>query len=205
MEIYFTLQFINLSIALANKRLVNINSRGMIEMPEKYTKAEIVRFILEDDMNNASENEEIIHMLLNKTVSRNTNNSQNEALSFGDKIADRIAEVAGSWSFILSFCTLLILWIVLNSVLLLNKFDPYPFILLNLLLSCVAAIQAPIIMMSQNRQELKDRIQSENDYRVNLKSELIVEDLHQKLDILINNQEQLINRLDRIENTIDKN
>ena len=174
-------------------------------MPEKYTKAEIVRFILEDDMNNASENEEIIHMLLNKTVSRNTNNSQNEALSFGDKIADRIAEVAGSWSFILSFCTLLILWIVLNSVLLLNKFDPYPFILLNLLLSCVAAIQAPIIMMSQNRQELKDRIQSENDYRVNLKSELIVEDLHQKLDILINNQEQLINRLDRIENTIDKN
>ncbi|HEY5585417.1 MAG TPA: DUF1003 domain-containing protein [Ruminiclostridium sp.] len=112
-----------------------------------------------------------------------------------------MAEVAGSWHFIISFGVILLFWIILNTYVLFKSFDPYPFILLNLVLSCIAALQAPVIMMSQNRQEKKDRIRAENDYKINLKSELIVEDLHSKLDKLISNQERIILRLDEIDNT----
>jgi len=169
-------------------------------MTKKSTNTELVNFILEEDMNDTVKNEEIIHMLVQNTVSKDVNHSHNESLSFGDKISDRIAEVAGSWTFIITFCTVLIVWMVLNTVILLNPYDPAPFILLNLVLSCIAALQAPVIMMSQNRQEKKDRLRAENDYKVNLKSEIIIEDLHQKLDKLINNQEQILSRLDGIEN-----
>jgi uncharacterized membrane protein len=99
------------------------------------------------------------------------------------------AEIAGNWTFIISFCLVLFFWITLNTRMLLKPYGPYPFILLNLVLSCIAALQAPIIMMSQNRQEKKDRIRAENDYKVNFKSELIIEDLHSKLDRLLENQE----------------
>lgn len=167
-------------------------------MLKNLTNAEIVNLILEEDIN-IKEDEELIHILLDKSVSKNINNSRKN-LSFGDKISDKIAEIAGSWIFIISFCSVIFFWIILNIVLLLKPFDIYPFILLNLVLSCIAALQAPVIMMSQNRQEKKDRIRSENDYKVNLKSELIIEDLHVKLDKLINNQEQIISRLDSIEN-----
>jgi uncharacterized membrane protein len=170
-------------------------------MSKELTKTEIVNLILGDDLASIQENEEIIHMLLDKTISKNINHSHKETLSFGDKVSDKIAEIAGSWSFIICFCSILFFWIFLNTVLLLNKFDIYPFILLNLVLSCIAALQAPVIMMSQNRQEKKDRIRAENDYKVNLKSELIVEDLHAKLDKLISNQEQIVLRLDSIDKT----
>jgi uncharacterized membrane protein len=163
------------------------------------TNADIVSLILEEDTN-ITEDEELIHMLLDKTVSKNINNSNRNSLSFGDKISDKIAEIAGSWYFIISFSAVIFFWIILNVVILLKPFDIYPFILLNLVLSCIAALQAPVIMMSQNRQEKKDRIRSENDYKVNLKSELIIEDLHVKLDRLIINQEQIIKRLDSIDN-----
>lgn len=169
-------------------------------MSEKLTINEIAKYILEEDMVNIVEDEEIIHMLLDKRISRNTNRRSNETISIGEKISDKIAEIAGSWIFIISFCVILFLWVVLNTILLLRPYDPYPYILLNLVLSCVAALQAPIIMMSQNRQEQKDRMRSENDYRINLKSEIIVEDLHNKLDKLISNQEQIKLRLDLIEN-----
>jgi uncharacterized membrane protein len=174
-------------------------------MPNKLTNTEIVSIILEEDINNIQEDEEIIHILLDKTISRNINHSHKGALSLGDKISDKMADVAGSWAFIISFCSVLFFWIILNAVLLFKPFDPYPFILLNLVLSCIAALQAPVIMMSQNRQEKKDRIRAENDYRVNLKSELIVVDLHAKLDRLIDNQERIIMRLDTIENERNTN
>jgi len=170
-------------------------------MSNKLTNAEIVSYILEEDMNEIQEDEEIIHLLLEKTVSRNINHSNKETLSFGDKLSDKIAEVAGSWTFIISFCMILVLWMVLNTVILLKPYDPAPFILLNLVLSCIAALQAPVIMMSQNRQEKKDRLRAENDYKVNLKSEIIIEDLHVKLDELISNQQQIIKRLDSMEDT----
>jgi uncharacterized membrane protein len=170
-------------------------------MSKSYSFNELVNYILDDDLINIQEDEEVIHMLLDKTVSKNINRSQSKALSLGERISDKVADVAGSWTFIISFCLVLFFWIILNTRLLLKPYDPYPFILLNLILSCIAALQAPIIMMSQNRQEQKDRIRAENDYRVNLKSEIIIEDLHSKLDRLIENQEQIILRLNIIENT----
>lgn len=167
---------------------------------EKLTNAEIVNIILEEDMINIKEDEEIIHLLLDKRVSENTDSKRKEYLSFGDKIADKVAEVAGSWNFIITFCAVIFFWIIINIIFLSKPYDPYPFILLNLVLSCIAALQAPVIMMSQNRQEKKDRLRSENDYKVNLKSELIVEDLHLKIDRLINIQEQIILKLDSLDN-----
>jgi len=112
-----------------------------------------------------------------------------EKITLGDSIADSVAQFGGSWRFIIIFFAILIVWIVVNSIVLLNRsFDPYPFILMNLILSCLAAIQAPIIMMSQNRQEVKDRIRSENDYKVNLKAEIEIRTLHEKVDHLLLDQ-----------------
>ena len=125
-------------------------------------------------------------------VSENLNESFKENLGFGDRLADRIALFGGSWGFILTFSGLCLGWIAFNSIhiILTKPVDPYPFILLNLMLSCLAALQAPLIMMSQNRQEAKDRLRSEHDYLVNLKAELEIRQLHEKLDHLLINQWQ---------------
>lgn len=120
--------------------------------------------------------------------------------SFGQKIADKVAEFGGSWTFIISFMSFLVLWILVNVFLFLNKgFDPYPFILLNLILSCIAALQAPVIMMSQNRQEEKDRKRAKNDYMINLKSELEIRMLHEKIDHLMLHQEQSLIELQKVQ------
>lgn len=120
--------------------------------------------------------------------------------SFGNKVADKVADFGGSWTFILSFICFLLLWIVVNAFIFINKgFDPYPFILLNLILSCVAALQAPIIMMSQNRQETKDRERAKNDYMVNLKSELEIRILHEKLDHLMMHQQQELMEIQKVQ------
>ena len=112
-----------------------------------------------------------------------------ETLSPGQRISDKVARFGGSWTFIITFMAILFVWIAYNSTLpKAEQFDPYPFILMNLILSCVAALQAPIIMMSQNRQEEKDRERAENDYMVNLKAELEVRSLHQKVDLLLEEQ-----------------
>ncbi|MEN9598849.1 MAG: hypothetical protein RL596_1160 [Bacteroidota bacterium] len=119
------------------------------------------------------------------------NSRDQQALNFGQQLADKVAAFGGSWTFISSFLTFIIVWIVLNVLLFLNKgFDPYPFILLNLILSCIAAIQAPVIMMSQNRQEEKDRERAKNDYEINLKSEKEIRELQQKIDELMGMQKQ---------------
>ncbi len=121
-------------------------------------------------------------------------------LTFGQKIADHIAEFGGSWTFILSFLGFLVVWIFINAFILVTQaFDPYPFILLNLILSCVAALQAPVIMMSQNRQEAKDRLRSEHDYQINLKAELEIQQLHQKVDHLILKQGQRLMEIQEIQ------
>lgn len=114
-------------------------------------------------------------------------------LSVGQRVADKVADFGGSWTFIISFVSFLVLWILANVFILANKgFDPYPFILLNLILSCVAALQAPVIMMSQNRQEEKDRERAKKDYMINLKSELEIRILHEKIDHLIMHQQQTL-------------
>lgn len=119
-----------------------------------------------------------------RKVARNVGQEFHAARSFGERVADRVAQVGGSWSFILCFFFLLLVWMVANSFMLAKAFDPYPYILLNLVLSCLAAVQAPIIMMSQNRQAAVDRMHAENDYQVNIKSELEVLQIHEKLDLL---------------------
>jgi uncharacterized membrane protein len=117
---------------------------------------------------------------------------EDKPLSFGNRLADRVAAFGGSWKFIVFFIIFLLFWICANLYLLLRPFDPFPFILLNLFLSAIAAIQAPVIMMSQNRKEEKDRQRAINDYLVNLKSEIEVRNLHQKIDLLMSEQLQTL-------------
>ncbi|HRO63895.1 DUF1003 domain-containing protein [Thermomonas sp.] len=118
------------------------------------------------------------------SIARNVIREFHETRTLGERVADRVAEVGGSWSFIISFLVVLAIWMVINSFFLLKAFDPYPYILLNLVLSCLAAIQAPIIMMSQNRQADADRVQAQHDYEVNIKSELEIMQVHEKIDRL---------------------
>jgi uncharacterized membrane protein len=122
----------------------------------------------------------IVHNLLNPPL---------EILSQGQRISDKVARFGGSWKFIILFGIILTIWIIFNVIAMGNyKFDPYPFILMNLILSCIAALQAPVIMMSQNRQEEKDRMRSENDYLINLKAEMQIRSMHQKMDLLLEEQ-----------------
>lgn len=137
--------------------------------------------------------EELIHRLIMTEMTENSDSE--EKVSFGQKASDAVAKFAGSWAFIFSFIAVMVIWMVLNVILAQKAFDAYPFILLNLVLSCIAAVQAPLIMMSQNRQEAKDRKRAENDYRINLKSELIIDDLHRKLDLVLENQKKISKRL----------
>ena len=151
------------------------------------TNSNIVKEIIEnvkDDM----QNEEIIHLVLEKQISH----YDHQNITRGQKIADNIAKFGGSWYFIITFVILLISWMIYNQFSK-NSLDPYPFILLNLILSCLSARQAPIIMMSQNRQEQIDRQRNENDYKVNLKTEIIIQDLHNKLDIILEELEKINN------------
>ena len=129
-------------------------------------------------------------------------------MSFGDRAADKVSEVAGSWAFVLGFLLFLIVWIIVNTFILMDEGapDPFPYVLLNLVLSCIAAIQAPIIMMSQNRQAAKDSLRNQNDYRTDLKSELILESLHDHINEVLKNQKRIIKLLedDNDEEVVDK-
>ncbi len=159
----------------------------------------LIKSILEDETI-AAEEDEVLHLLLQEQISKNPAAESKTRLTAGQKAADGVARFAGSWGFIIVFFVVLLIWILLNAFFLKSflhtkPFDPYPFILMNLILSCIAAIQAPIIMMSQNRQEQKDRERSKNDYKVNLKAEIIVEDIHQKLDAIMERQQALVEQL----------
>lgn len=155
---------------------------------EEYLKAYML-----DEMGELSAPEKTVlaSLIGNTTLTDKIDGDEPQASTFGQRIADQVASFGGSWTFIISFGIFIFLWISLNVFWLLNKgFDPYPFILLNLLLSCLAALQAPVIMMSQNRQEEKDRERSRKDYMINLKSELEIRTLHEKMDHFIIDQQQ---------------
>lgn len=139
--------------------------------------------------------EEVLNLLADSKISVNPNKKK-EKYTLGQRAADAIAKFAGSWAFIFSFVAVLVLWMIINVILAAKAFDPYPFILLNLVLSCVAAIQAPLIMMSQNRQEEIDRRRAENDYKVNLKTEIMIEDLYDKVNAILAKQKALEKKLD---------
>jgi uncharacterized membrane protein len=159
-------------------------------------RGEYVESILEAEKGELSSLEEEVLQSLkeNEILSTDVEKEFVTALTFGERLSDRIADFGGSWAFIIIFFCILAVWIAINTVaLLLKPFDPYPYIFLNLVLSCLAAMQAPVIMMSQNRQEDRDRLRSQHDYQVNLKAELEIRHLHQKVDHLLKQQwERLI-------------
>jgi len=136
----------------------------------------------------------------NTTLTDKIEGEETFVLTYGQKLADKVASFGGSWTFIISFGVFILIWISLNAFWLFNKgFDPYPFILLNLILSCLAALQAPVIMMSQNRQEEKDRDRAKKDYMINLKSELEIRTLHEKIDHFIMDQQQELLELQKVQ------
>lgn len=142
----------------------------------------------------------VLNSLNEKKLLSDQLEEQDQGDTLGQRVADRVATFGGSWTFIISFMAFLLLWIFLNAFFLLNKgFDPYPFILLNLILSCLAALQAPVIMMSQNRQEEKDRERAKKDYMINLKSEVEIRLLHDKIDHLIIHQQQELLEMQKIQ------
>lgn len=158
--------------------------------------------ILTDEVGELSkiEQEVIESINANEILSDNIEFDMQTKITFGQKIADKVAEFGGSWRFIIGFFSFLGIWIIINAAILLqDSFDPYPFILLNLILSCLAAIQAPIIMMSQNRKEDRDRKRSEHDYKINLKAELEIRLLHEKMDHLLIHQNKRFVEIQQIQ------
>ncbi len=150
-----------------------------------------VHELLESEKGELTSLEEVVLRSLreHEILSANVDAEFERVWTFGERLADRIAAFGGSWTFLICFFAFLTLWIIVNSVaIFVRPVDPYPFILLNLVLSCIAAIQAPVIMMSQNRQEAKDRLRSQHDYQVNLKAELEIRHLHEKIDHVLSHQ-----------------
>lgn len=165
---------------------------------KKNTKKEIVKMLLKNAELDSQDEEELIDLLIDQPISIDVDKQEEAKLTFGDKVADKVSEKAGSWGFIFGFTLFLIFWVILNTVIMIDgqEIDPYPFILLNLVLSCIAALQAPIIMMSQNRQAAKDSLRNQNDYRIDLKSEIILEELHDKMELILKNQRKIIRVLE---------
>ena len=163
------------------------------------TKKDIVKMLLKNKELNVQDEQELLDLLVDQPISIDVDKLEDSTMTFGDRVADKVSEIAGSWFFIIMFILFLLIWIVINTMILTSgkEIDPYPFILLNLVLSCIAAIQAPIIMMSQNRQAKKDSIRNQNDYRIDLKSELILEELHDKMDIILKNQKEIMKKLEK--------
>lgn len=167
-------------------------------MAQVKTKKEIVKMLLKNKVLEDKDETELMEMLFDQEIAVDVDKYVEENATWKDRLADRITKRAGSWGFIIGFIIFLLLWMVINGVILCDgkAFDEYPFILLNLFLSCVAALQAPIIMMSQNRQSKKDSERSRNDYRTDLKSELILEELHDKMELILSNQKKILKLID---------
>lgn len=165
---------------------------------KRTTKKEIVKMLLKNTELDSQDEEELIDLLIDQPISIDVDKQEEAKLTFGDKMADKVSEKAGSWGFVFGFVLFLAFWVILNTVIMLDgqEIDPYPFILLNLVLSCIAALQAPIIMMSQNRQAAKDSLRNQNDYRIDLKSEIILEELHDKMELILKNQRKIIRVLE---------
>lgn len=163
-------------------------------MERNSRKEKLVKQLLNRDFD-VTDEDELIEMLLDNPMAIDSDKEEDERRTMGDKLADKVTEIAGSWGFIVGFCIFLIVWMIINTIMIV-KFDEYPFILLNLILSCIAALQAPIIMMSQNRAAKKDSLRSLNDYKTDLKSELILEVLHEQMKDLQANQKKILKLLE---------
>ena len=166
-------------------------------MGQVKTKKEIVKMLLKNKELENEDESQLMEILFNEPIAIDIDKQAEENETWKDKLADRITEKAGSWGFIIGFIIFLLVWMLINLIILSEEdaFDPYPFILLNLFLSCVAALQAPIIMMSQNRAAKKDTLRGKNDYKTDLKSELILEELHDQMTKIISNQNKILKML----------
>lgn len=176
-----------------NKKHPNFSHKSYLSLDEfNHFREEYATEILNKKLGNLTDLEkQVVKSISKNTVISAEMEEDEQNLSYGQKLADKVANFGGSWTFIIFFMSFLVFWILLNIFWFANQgFDPYPFILLNLILSCIAAIQAPVIMMSQNRQEEKDRERAKKDYKINLKSELEIRELHEKLDHLIIHYQQ---------------
>ena len=176
-----------------NKKHPNFSRKSLLSAEElNHFREEYVTEFLNKKLGSLTDLEKQVVKSISKNTVLSTEMEEDEQnLTYGQKLADKVADFGGSWTFIIFFMSFLVCWILLNVFWFANKgFDPYPFILLNLILSCIAALQAPVIMMSQNRQEEKDRERAKKDYKINLKSELEIRELHEKLDHLIINYQQ---------------
>ena len=174
------------------KKLPDLDSKGFICLDDlgEFRK-DYIKEVLEDEIGELSalDNEVIESLQQHEILSSDLSKQFERKLTFGERLSDHIATFGGSWKFLISFGGVLVIWIAINGVILAtHAFDPFPFILLNLILSCLAAVQAPIIMMSQNRAESRDRLRAENDYKINLKAELEIRHLHEKIDHLLRRQ-----------------
>ncbi len=171
-------------------------------MEKRKTKKEIVKMLLMNNELDEKDETELFDLLIDQPIAIDVDKQEEAKMSFGDRVADKVSEVAGSWTFIIIFVLFLVGWVILNTVIFVSgsEIDPYPFILLNLVLSCIAAIQAPIIMMSQNRQAAKDSLRNQNDYRTDLKSELILESLHDHIMEIEKTQKKIIKLLEDDDN-----
>ncbi len=192
-----------LVVATIRKTHPDWSPAGFICLPDlNRFRIEHVEEILETEKGELSvlEAEVVKGMREQEVIARNVNVEFERELRLGERVADRVAAFGGSWSFIIFFGVVILIWIAINSYVLLRRpFDPYPYIFLNLVLSCIAAFQAPFIMMSQNRQETRDRLRSENDYKVNLQAELEIRQLNAKLDQLLTHQWQRLLEIQQIQ------
>lgn len=170
-------------------------------MEKRKTKKDIVKMLLRNNELDERDEEELIDLLFDQPIAIDVDKQEEAKMTFGDRVSDKVSEVCGSWGFIILFIIFLAFWVILNVVVLSSDdaIDPYPFILLNLLLSTVSALQAPIIMMSQNRQAEKDSLRNQNDYRTDLKSELILETLHEQMDAILRNQKRILRYIEAVE------
>ena len=177
----------------------------VIDMEKRRTKKDIVKMLLRNNELAEKDEEELLDLLIEQPIAIDVDKQEEAKMTFSDRVADKVSEICGSWTFIIIFMLFLIGWIILNTVILIGdkSIDPYPYILLNLVLSCISALQAPIIMMSQNRQAAKDSLRNQNDYRTDLKSELILESLHDHINDVIKNQKKIMKLLE--EATDEKN
>ena len=179
-------------LSLIKSEHPDFNTESYITLEElnQYRRLYLASLIVQEKGEIARIDKDVMDAIKNNAIlSENIQDDLEAELTVGQKIADRVATFGGSWTFIITFFSFIIVWMIINIWFLASKpFDPYPFILLNLILSCLAAIQAPIIMMSQNRQEQKDRQRSEHDYKINLKAELEIKLLSEKMDHLLVHQ-----------------
>jgi len=191
---------------LASQKYNDITNGGNVCYPDlRKINTTYFKKILKKEKGELSDLEEEVLRSLDQheLFSENIHKEYEESLSFGEKIADRVSRFGGSWTFIFLFSLVVIVWISINSLMFFQKpFDPYPFILLNLVLSSLAAIQAPIILMSQNRQAAKDRLSMENDYQVNLKAELLVRQINARLEIFMKYQWQKMHEIAQLQEKI---